>query len=544
MKEPSSPRSFADELREIAQQEEARPAVITPSTPLNYGQLWHRIDQVGNFLQQQSIGSLALLADNCLDWIIVDLACLAKGIVCIPLPRFFSFDQIHHALHLSEVDAVAHDPADLNKLRGKDNRPSWALPSTTLTLTFRERTHPAYPPNTAKITFTSGSTGTPKGVCLSEENIQTVVKSLNQAIFDLNLHTHLSLLPYATLLENLSGIYLPFLRGGSIYVAKSDLLGLRGSRMETIGPFLQIVDDTKAQSIIIVPQILKMLLDALDSGWRVPATLKFVAVGGGKTPSAWIQQAQQHDLPVYEGYGLSECASVVALNTPRSHKPGSVGRILSHCRVRIEDGEIIVSGNHFLGYLNPGSVPSPPSIPHHPLGPETATGDLGFVDEEGYLHIIGRKNNILVSTYGRNISPEWPETELLATGLFRQCLVVGEARPYCIALLIPAATPLTVPPIQKAIGNINGRLPDYAQIRQWALLKKPFSIEDGLLTTNGRVKRKAIENTYAGLIAQLYKDALAKEERHGVLSGTVKKPEPGQNVLQKELSHMREAIPP
>lgn len=291
--------------------------------------------------------------------------------------------------------------------------------------------------------------------------------------------------------------------------------------METISPFLQTVDDTKAESIIIVPQILKMLLDALDSGWRVPATLKFVAVGGGKTPSVWIQQAQLHGLPVYEGYGLSECASVVALNTPRYHKPGSVGRILSHCQVRIEDGEIIVSGNHYLGYINPGSVLSPPSTADQPLVPDTATGDLGFLDEDGYLHIIGRKNNMLVSTYGRNISPEWPETELLATGLFRQCLVLGDARPYCIALLIPAAITLTITTIRKAIENVNGRLPDYAQIRQWALLKKPFSIEDGLLTTNGRVKRKAIEKTYEGFIAQLYKGELEEDGHHGILLGTV-----------------------
>ncbi|MEO8324268.1 MAG: AMP-binding protein [Nitrospirota bacterium] len=517
----TSPRSFADELREIAHHCEERSAVITSSTSLSYGQLWHRIDQVGNFLQQQSIRSLALLADNSLDWIIVDLACLANGIVCIPLPRFFSIDQIQHALHLSQVDAVAHDPADLIKLPDADNGTSCALPSTTLAVTLREGTHPAYPPTTAKITFTSGSTGTPKGVCLSEANIQAVVKSLNHAIDDLKLHTHLSLLPYATLLENLAGIYLPFLRGGSIYVAGSDLLGLRGSRMETIGHFLRTVEDTKAESIIIVPQILKMLLDALDSGWRVPATLKFVAVGGGKTPSAWIQQAQLHHLPVYEGYGLSECASVVALNTPRYHKTGSVGRILSHCRVRIEDGEIIVSGNHYLGYFNPGLVPSPPSTADQPLVSDTATGDLGFLDEEGYLHIMGRKNNVLISTYGRNISPEWPETELLATGLFRQCLVLGDARPYCIALLIPAANTLTLPTIQKAIENVNGRLPDYAQIRQWALLKKPFSIEDGLLTTNGRLKRKAIEKTYEGFIAQLYKGELEEEGHHGILLGSV-----------------------
>lgn len=225
MKSTSS-HSFADELREIAHRCKDRSAVITSSTSLSYGQLWHRIDQVGNFLQQQSIRSLALLADNSLDWIIVDLACLANGIVCIPLPGFFSFEQIQHAFHLSQVDAVAHDPADLIKLPDADNCSSCALPSTTLAVTLCERTHPAYPPTTAKITFTSGSTGTPKGVCLSEANIQAVVKSLNHAIDDLKLHTHLSLLPYATLLENLAGIYLPFLRGGSIYVAGSDLLGL------------------------------------------------------------------------------------------------------------------------------------------------------------------------------------------------------------------------------------------------------------------------------------------------------------------------------
>ena len=99
-------------------------------------------------------------------------------------------------------------------------------------------------------------------------------------------------------------------------------------------------------------------------------------------------------------------ASVACLNLPDNHEPGSVGQPLEHVDIQIESGEIIVHGNSFLGYLDDPASWYPQTV---------ATGDLGHLDENGFLYINGRKKNILISSFGRNISPEWIESQLLGS---------------------------------------------------------------------------------------------------------------------------------
>ena len=122
-------------------------------------------------------------------------------------------------------------------------------------------------------------------------------------------------------------------------------------------------------------------------------------------------------LPAYEGYGLSECASVVALNAPGAVREGSVGRVLPHATLRIDEaGEIHVRGATMLGYLGEeGASPE-----------EVATGDLGFINDDGYLYVQGRRKNLLITSLGRNVSPEWVERELLAHTSIGQAVVFGD----------------------------------------------------------------------------------------------------------------------
>jgi long-subunit acyl-CoA synthetase (AMP-forming) len=198
---------------------------------------------------------------------------------------------------------------------------------------------------------------------------------------------------------------------------------------------------------------------------------------------------------VYEGYGLSECASVVCLNTPAARRTGSVGRPLLHARVRVaDDGQIMVSGVTMLGYL--GQSPRRPDE-------EWATGDLGEVDADGYVHVRGRLGNVYITSLGRNVAPEWVEREIVQQPGIRHVMVHGEARPWAVAI-VSAADGVSDAEIARGIAAANARLPEYAQVRRWVRSPESFSFGNGLLTSNGRVRRREILERHGALLARLY----------------------------------------
>jgi long-subunit acyl-CoA synthetase (AMP-forming) len=166
--------------------------------------------------------------------------------------------------------------------------------------------------------------------------------------------------------------------------------------------------------------------------------------------------------------------------------------------VESRDGEIHVRNNAMLGYAG-----EPDSWGREWI----ATGDLGDIDEDGFLHIEGRVKNVLISSYGRNISPEWVESEMLADGLLADCVVFGDDEPYCVALLSPRDPGASNRSLQKSIDRSNKKLPDYARVRQWFRLSRPLIMERGLHTENGRPKRRVIEARFSDQIAALYRDA-------------------------------------
>ncbi|MDR2155366.1 MAG: AMP-binding protein, partial [Burkholderiaceae bacterium] len=351
---------------------------------------------------------------------------------------------------------------------------------------------PALPPDTGKLTFTSGSTGTPKGVCLSHAQLLRQAQSLADAV-GLRAPRHLCVLPLATLLENVAGVYAPLLAGGVVEVRGMETLGMSGSRMTDPRRFLRTIDEARPDTLILIPQLLQLLVQSVQVGWT-PPPLRFIAVGGSRVSAALVQAARAAGLPVYEGYGLSECASVVSLNTPAHDLPGSCGRPLPHVQVRVADGEVLIDGNAMLGYVD-----DPASWGQRTIH----SGDLGRLDAAGFLHIEGRRKNLLISSYGRNIAPEWVESELLATAAFSEAVVFGDAKPYCVALLSPAKASIDAALMQDAVAAANARLPDYAQVRRWLCLPRPLA-SLGLCTANGRPRRAEIEIACAAELQALY----------------------------------------
>ena len=188
---------------------------------------------------------------------------------------------------------------------------------------------------------------------------------------------------------------------------------------------------------------------------------------------------------------------------PRQHgasRIGSVGRVLPHARVRVDThGEIHVRGPTMLGYVGDAA---------RAVGASLATGDLGQIDADGFLYVLGRRRNVFITSFGRNVSPEWVEAEIAEQPGIAQVVVHGEGRPYVVALIVPTRADLDASTINQAVNAANSRLPSYARVHQW-LRVPPFQASEGLATANGRLRRDAIEQRYRETISSLYVDALA-----------------------------------
>lgn len=462
-------------------------AVVCQQKKFSYMHLFADVEALSTWFVLNSVKSVCINLPNCYEWLVIDLACQQAEIVCTPIPQFFSHDQTAHLIKQTQPDVIFGETVNSDK--------SSAVVSPLGIKTYLNLNGAVIkvPRGTSKVTFTSGSTGEPKGVCLSIQNQLQVAKSLVNAI-GLRQPKHLVLLPFATLLENIAGVYAPMLANGTVIIPSDNEKGFSGSRLTDVNALLRCISVNQPTSIIIVPELLQVLIFACKQGWQVPLSLEFVAVGGAKVDSSLIKFARHFRLPVFQGYGLSECASVVSICIAKDEPLNSVGKVLPHVNVKLEKGELIVSGNCFLGYLNQPDTWYPETV---------NTGDIVSTKND-YLFIHGRSKNIIITSFGRNISPEWLESKLASVGLFSQTIVIGEARPYLCALLVPIHKKVTQHDIHSSIQSINYDLPDYAKIGAHIVLAEPFTPKNGLLTENGKLKRSAIEIHYHHLIEQQY----------------------------------------
>ncbi|WP_226642260.1 AMP-binding protein [Microbulbifer variabilis] len=483
-----------EQIRHLAGQHPESLALSGEHRKYSYRALMVAVEGIAAELRERNIQVLGLYADNGPNWLLVDLACQLAETTIVPLPVFFSQPQLAHTIRTSGMQALLTDDCErFTSLREIGQAQAEIAEMALIEVLGAEQT--VLPVQTAKITFTSGSTGTPRGVCLSEQTQFATAEALVKQLGPLDSRIHLCLLPLATLLENVAGAYSSWLRGGQVVAPPMASLGLTGSSGLDVAQMAKCIDEHLPHSLILLPQMLKALLEHCErSGWQPPSSLRFVAVGGGKVATKLLLQARSIGLPVYEGYGLSECGSVVALNLPGSDRPGAVGRPLPHCEVALKAGEVMVRGPRYLGYLDDAG-----ECESHWL----ATGDLGEIDADGFLHITGRKKNILISAFGRNISPEWIESEVLLEPMVQQCVVVGDARPHCAALIFPRPGS-SREQLDNWLAAVNNKLPDYAQVRSWAELPAPLTFADGLLTANGRPRRDRIAERYQDSIENLY----------------------------------------
>jgi long-chain acyl-CoA synthetase len=482
-------------LERIAHYAAERPqqlALADHDTILSYQELQQEIERVAPTITGRRVG---VLLDNGCAWAVIDLSLQENGATCVPMPSFFSDCQLQHLIDNAGLDAIVTDqPLRVIKLLQTPLPTEVTIAEQRFDCFILNPTRiPPLPAGIAKITYTSGTTSQPKGVCLSDDAIERVMVSVSKVVAAAEHDRALSLLPLSTLLANIGGIYAPLYSGGSAFLPDLAQCGMAGTTGVNPTLLIDTLNRIQPTVTILVPFLLKILVETVTRGAALPDSLRYVAVGGAPVSPLLLEQARDLGLPVYQGYGLSESASVVSMGIPgRSHR--GAGRPLPHVKVRIaDDGEIMVSGNLFSGYLG--------HAPHNE--DEWSTGDIGFLDDDGELHITGRKKTSFATAHGRNLAPEWIESELTSHPSIVQAVLFGAGRHFNTAVVVPNCAAAT-PKIGDVIEVLNHSLPDYARVARWIVAEEPFSIRNGLANGAGTLDRHAIATRYAAEIEQIY----------------------------------------
>lgn len=418
-------------------------------------------------------GNIAFQASNSLDYLIIEAAFFLLRRPLIIIPPFFNEEQRDFAFTDSGASWLIHEEPFID-----DKRQRRVL---NFYISKLNHSHKELPKNCSRVSFTSGSTSNPKGICLSQKMLIDSIQALQEALACQPSDRFMSFMPYAILLEVFSGFYLALFSGASCYV----LSGV--SKPESNSQ--QIYEEISRNSIsitVMMPQMLSSLIEYMKAdGLNSPESLRFIGLGGAHVPGSLIEDARLLGLPVFEGYGLTEAASVSCLNTYNKNKIATVGTALSHRQVEIlEDGEIALLGDFDSSYCD-GTAP-------FLKDGKLLTGDLGSLDENGFLSIKGRKKNIFINSHGRNISPEWLELELQKEAETIVAFAFGEGlkQPEAIVCLRENSN------LSSFLEKVNVRLPSYAQFSRIHQVPTSFFEQESYRTANGRFRRSTIEKHF------------------------------------------------
>jgi len=420
------------------------------------------------------------------------------------------------------------------------------------------------PTDLVTIIYTSGTTGVPKGVMLTHAN---VIFDAHYGLEKLEAfgksEIFLSFLPLSHILERTAGYYAPLMTGCHVAFCESvekvveNMQEVRPTVMVSVPRLfekihMRIYEDVHQMRPLrraifhmaietgrqfvwrryINPQPLGLLgLKYRFFDWlvfskirkRFGGRLKYFVSGGAPLDKVINEFMWVIGIPTFEGYGLTETSPAVTLNSPWRIRFGSVGTPLPGTEVKLaDDNELLIRGPQvMLGYYN-----APEETAKVLQDGWLSTGDIAKVDEEGYVYIVDRKKEIIVTSGGKNIAPQPLENELRMDKYISQACVYGDRKPYLVAILTPNLERLimigneegveyldvedlvTNQRVQRRYAHrvqlINDKLPSYQTIKKFILLPRDFSVDGGELTPTLKLKRKVIYSKYQDRIERIY----------------------------------------
>lgn len=252
---------------------------------------------------------------------------------------------------------------------------------------------------------------------------------------------------------------------------------------------------------------------------RFGGRLKLVVAGGAPMPKQVETFFQAVGVGIYVGYGLTETSPMLTINYPGHYKPGSTGKPAPGAEIKIaRDGEVLARGPGIMrGYWRKPDATAQVIDENGWF----ATGDLGAVDDDGFLFLTGRKKDMIITADGNNVAPVPIEHLLVAAPVVAQAVVIGDDKPHLSALLVPdydrvgvagapedlARDPRVIEQIASVVDSVNRLLAKYEHIRAFRLLPEPFKVETGELTPTLKVRRPVVMKRFAEQIDDMYRDA-------------------------------------
>lgn len=523
---------------------------------------------------------VGLLSATRYEWTLLDFAILTVGGVTVPIYETSSAEQIQWILSDSGARALLIEtPAHrdrLNSIRGElpglDH--VWQLDEAAGELTalgagagvadedMHERRRRVRAKDTASLVYTSGTTGRPKGCQLTHRNVLAEVRTVIRAAPEL-LNPGASVLLFLPLAH----VFARLIQFGALHARVT--LGHTADARNLLDDLAEF----RPTLVLSVPRVLEKIYTGARQR-ALAASRGRIFEFGEATAVAW-SQAHQHDrpglrlrlahavfdrlmfqrlratlggrcaaaicggaplgerlghffagvgIPVYEGYGLTETSAAVTLNTPARHKIGTVGRPLPGVTVRLgDDREIQVAGDVvFRGYWNNEQA----TAAAFTRDGWFRTGDLGELDDEGYLRITGRRKELIVTAAGKNVAPAELEDRLRTHPLISQAMVVGDGQPFVAALITLDASALQAwgkehgrpgeagelasddqlrGEIQTAVDDANQAVSRAETIKKFLILPDDFSQDGGELTPTLKLRREVVAKRYASQIESLYR---------------------------------------
>ena len=520
---------------------------------------------------------ISIIAENSYKWCVVDLAIISLGAITVPGYTTSNEDEIFYLLSHSEasvvflnskllstienilpkLDKIKHivciDEVKSTKLNKTINSFDNLIDKGSKSLgksSFKEDTlYKVKEDDVVSIIYTSGTSSKPKGVMLTHKSIISNILGANELVKELEVKDHkfLSIIPLSHAYEHTAGFFLPILIGAEIFFNENrdqivnDLLSVKPSLMTAVPRLYEVlhkkINNQLSNQSKITQKLFSKTIElgtkkfekhellfieklqdfALDKLVRKKIQKKFggnlkAFISGGAALNEQVGLFfQSLGINILQGYGQTECSPLISCNPIHNIKINSVGPVIKGIDIKLsKQNEILVKGNSLMkGYWKDKKNTNNTIIDGW-----LHTGDLGSIDEDGYLYISGRINEMIVNSGGENIAPVPIENLLMSYDEVEQALVCGHNRPFLISVLIPNETLLKAnrsnvnkmkTDFQNIINNVNKQLSQNKKIRKFILSDKLFSIENSQLTPTLKMKRRVIEDFYKDEIESLYK---------------------------------------
>jgi long-chain acyl-CoA synthetase len=562
--------------------------------PISWAETARRVRLLARGLRSYGVGigdRVAIVAENRPEWVIADLAIMAAGAVTVPAYTTYTIEDYRHVLANSNAKALILSSNALGQ-RVLPAADQLTYLSTIVAMEPLKQQSGAHvhgwdealeagaaagddidavvsglkPDDVACLVYTSGTGGVPKGVMLSHRNMMANARGAKLVLeddFGTADEIFLSFLPLTHSYEHTAGLIYPLMLGAEIYFSAPEQLA---GDMPVVRPTIMTA----------VPRLLETLQRRITQaaertgGWRLalfhlalrlgakrheqPGSLTLVERAQDLAAELLVRNAVRQRFggrlkafvsggaplsrdtalfflalgaKVLQGYGQTEAAPVISVNLPRRIKVDTVGPPLDGVEVLVAaDGEILVRGpNVMVGYWN-----DPESTGRAIRDGWLHTGDIGRVDEDGYLVITDRKRDFIKNTGGEMISPSRIEGFLTLQEGIGQAMAYGDRKPYVVALIVPDhelarkfahaedGDGMTLPPsrnpglqraIAAAVAAVNADLTPVERIRRYVLIDEPFTVANGQMTPTLKIKRHIIRQAYGPLLESLYETKMA-----------------------------------